>query len=62
VLMEDGDNRPLGAVIVDRVGWIVEAALVTEGKGLLDARFLGTIAAPETSTDHYVTRLAELTV
>ena len=63
VLMNDPDGNRLGAVIVDRIGWIIEgeAREYDRSRGGAGLHFSRTIRDPETNAEHYVTTLSELT-
>ena len=62
VLMNTSEGNRLGAVIVDRVGWIVSDRTVkyTDSPDETRAGFVGTILDTETQTEHYVTKLTNL--
>ena len=62
VLMNTSDGERLGAVIVDRVGWIVDDASPTRSEGMKARRagFAETILDSASGTEHFVTRLTEL--
>ncbi len=63
VLVNGPDGKRLGAVVVDRIGWIIEGDTrqYDSARGSASLRFARTIKDPETDTEHYVTTLSELT-
>jgi len=62
VLMNRPNGGRLGAVLVDRVGWVVEAepSDALESVALPQMPFRRTIRDTETETEHFVTTLTDL--